>query len=96
MILLGANFLTHGAEPLLKKARAKGVATIAMKTMTIYQSDLNIRALQNKNTSARQAVLKWILASDLFDTMVVRMPNFVVRRHVKGHARPGIDRLAEN
>jgi predicted aldo/keto reductase-like oxidoreductase len=52
------------------------VATIAMKTMTIYQSDLNIRSLQNENTSARQAVIKWILASDQFDTMVVRMPNF--------------------
>jgi predicted aldo/keto reductase-like oxidoreductase len=76
VILIGANFLTHGVEPLLKKARARGVATIAMKTMTIYKSDLNIRALQNKNTNARQAVLKWILASDLFDTMVVRMPNF--------------------
>ncbi len=76
VILVGANFLTHGAEPLLKKARARGVATIAMKTMTIFQSDLKIRALQNQNTSARQAVIKWILASDLFDTMVVRMPNF--------------------
>ena len=48
VILIGANFLTHGVEPLLKKARAKGVATIAMKTMTIYKSDLNIRALQNQ------------------------------------------------
>lgn len=76
VILVGANFLTHGVEPLLKKAKSKGVATIAMKTMTIYKSDLNIRALQNKNTNARQAVLKWILSSDLFDTMVVRMPNF--------------------
>ncbi len=75
-ILVGANFLTEGLEPLLKKARAKGVATIAMKTMTIYKSDLNIRALQNQNTNARQAVLKWILASDLFDTMVVSMRNF--------------------
>jgi len=76
VILVGANFLTQGLEPLLKKARARGVATIAMKTMTIYQSRLNIRALQNQNTNARQAVIKWILASDLFDTMVVRMPNF--------------------
>ena len=76
VILLGSNFLTHGVEPLLRKARSKGVATIAMKTMTIYQSDLNIRSLQNENTSARQAVIKWILASDQFDTMVVRMPNF--------------------
>jgi hypothetical protein len=76
MILIGANFLTHGVEPLLKRARAKGIATIAMKTMTVFQSNLNIRALQNQQTSARQACVKWILASDLFDTMVVRMPSF--------------------
>ena len=76
VVLIGANFLTHGVEPLLKKARAKGVATIAMKTMTIYKSDLNIRALQNQQTNARQAVLKWVVASDLFDTLVVSMRNF--------------------
>jgi hypothetical protein len=76
LILIGANFLTHGAEPLLKKARAKGVGTIAMKTMTTYKSDLNVQALQNEQTNARQACLKWILASDLFDTLVVSMPNY--------------------
>ena len=76
LILIGANFLTRGAEPLLKKARAKGVGTIAMKTMTTYKSDLNIQALQNEQTNARQACLKWILASDLFDTLVVSMPNY--------------------
>jgi predicted aldo/keto reductase-like oxidoreductase len=76
VILIGANFLTKGVEPVLKKARAKGVGTIAMKTMTLYQSDLNIRALQNQQTNARQACLKWILASDLFDTLVVRMPGY--------------------
>ena len=76
VILVGANFLTHGVEPLLKKARAKGIGTIAMKTMTLYKSDLDIRGLQNQQTNARQAVLKWILASDLFDTMVVSMPNY--------------------
>ena len=76
IVLVGANFLTHGLEPLLKKARSKGVATVAMKTMTIYKSDLNIRALQNQQVNARQAVLKWILASDLFDTLVVSMPNY--------------------
>ncbi|RPJ83005.1 MAG: hypothetical protein EHM13_08205 [Acidobacteria bacterium] len=76
VVLLGANFLTHGIEPVLKKARAKGVATMAMKTMTIYKSDLNIRELQNEQTNARQAVIKWILASDLFDTMIVSMGNY--------------------
>lgn len=67
VVLLGANYLTYAAEPLLKKARAKGAASIAMKTMTIFQSDLNIRDLQNTNTSARQAGLKWIPASDCMD-----------------------------
>ena len=76
VILIGANFLTHGIEPLLKKARAQGVATIAMKTMTIYKSDLNIRSLQNQQTNARQACVKWVLASDLFDTAVIRMRNY--------------------
>ena len=76
VILIGANFLTHGVEPLLKKARAKGVGTIAMKTMTTYKSDLNIRARQNEQTNARQACLKWVLASDLFDTLVVSMQNY--------------------
>jgi uncharacterized protein len=75
VILIGANFLTHGVEPLLKKARAKGIATIAMKSMTLAQSSLNIKALQGRETSARQACLKWILASNLFDTVVIRMPN---------------------
>lgn len=76
VILIGANFLTRGVEPLLRKARALGVGTIAMKTMTIYKSDLNIRALQNEQTNARQACIKWVLASDLFDTIVIRMRNY--------------------
>ncbi len=76
VILIGSNFLTHGVEPLLKKARAKGIATMAMKTMTIYQSNLNIRALQGRETNARQACLKYVLASDLFDTAAIRMPTF--------------------
>ena len=76
VILIGANFLTHGVEPVLKKARAKGVGTVAMKTMTTYKLDLNIPALQNEQTNARQACLKWVLASDLFDTLVVSMQNF--------------------
>ncbi len=58
VIILGGNYLTKGAEPLLKKARAKGVATIAMKTMTLYKSDLNIRSLQNEETNARREILK--------------------------------------
>lgn len=76
VILVGANFLTRGVEPVLKLARARGVGTIAMKTMTIYKSDLPIRSLQNEQTSARQAVLKWVLASDLFDTLVVSMRTY--------------------
>ena len=76
IITVGANFLTHGAGELLKKARAKGVATVAMKTMAIFKSGLNIRALMDKNTNTRQAVIKYILASDLFDTMIIGMRNY--------------------
>ncbi len=75
VILLGANFLTRGLEPLLAKAKAKGIATIAMKTMTIFKSDLNIPSLRDNQTNSRQAVIKHILSSDLFDTMIVGMGN---------------------
>ena len=76
IITVGANFMTHGIEPLLKKAKAKGIATIAMKTMTIFKSNLNIKGLMDKNTSSRQAVIKYILTSDLFDTMIISMSNY--------------------
>ncbi len=76
VLLLGANFLTRGLEPLLKRARDKGVATIAMKTMTTYKSSLNIREHMDRETNARQAVIKHILATDLFDTMVIGMRNY--------------------
>jgi len=76
VICVGGNFLTHGLEPLLKKARSKGVATVAMKAMTVYKSDLNIRALMGKQLNARQAVIKYILASDHFDTMIKGMRNY--------------------
>jgi len=75
VILVGANFLTHGVEPILKKARARGVATMAMKSMTLAQSNLDIRSLQGRETNARQACIKWLLASGLFDTVVIRMPS---------------------
>ncbi len=76
VVLMGANFLTRGLEPLLKKARAKGIATVAMKTMTIFKSDLNIPSLRDESTSSRQAVIKYILSSNLFDTMVASMRTY--------------------
>lgn len=78
VILCGANFLTHGLEPLLQKARAKGVATMAMKTMTLFKSDVStqVKGLVDKGTNIRQAVLKYVLTSDLFDTVVITMNTF--------------------
>ncbi|MFC1554069.1 aldo/keto reductase [candidate division KSB1 bacterium] len=76
VILLGGNFLTRGGETLLKKARSLGVATMAMKTMTTYKTDLPIKELQDQQTNARQAVLKYVLASDLFDTIIIGMGNY--------------------
>jgi predicted aldo/keto reductase-like oxidoreductase len=76
VILVGANFITHGIEPLMKKAKAKGIATVAMKTMTVFKSDVNIRGLMDKQTNARQAVIKYVLGSDLFDTMIISISNY--------------------
>jgi predicted aldo/keto reductase-like oxidoreductase len=77
IITVGANFITHDIEPVLKKAKAKGIATIAMKTMTVFKSGVNIRGLMDQETNARQAVIKYILSrSDLFDTMIIGMRNF--------------------
>jgi predicted aldo/keto reductase-like oxidoreductase len=77
VITLGANFVTHGVEPLLKKAKAKGIATVAMKTMTVFKSGVDIRGLMDRETNARQAVVKYILSRpDLFDTMIIGMRNF--------------------
>lgn len=77
VILVGANFMTHGLESLLKKAKAKGIATMAMKTMSLFKSDLNkkIEGLVNKDTNIRQAVLKYVLTEDLFDTVCITMRN---------------------
>jgi len=76
VILVGANFLTHGLEGLVKKAKDKGVAVIAMKVMTVIRYGLNIRSLMNKNTNVRQAVVKYMLSKDLFDTLLLTMRNF--------------------
>lgn len=76
VITLGANFVTYGVEPLLKKAKAKGIATVAMKTMTVFKSGANVRALMDQETNARQAVIKYILGSDLFDTMIIGIRNY--------------------
>ncbi len=76
VLLLGANLMTHGLEPLLKKAREKGIATIAMKTMAVYKSELNIPALRNDQVNSRQAVLKYMLAHDLFDTHIIAMNTY--------------------
>ncbi len=92
VILLGANFVTHGIEPLLKKAKAKGIATVAMKTMTVFKSDTNIRALMDQQTNARQAVIKYILGSDLFDTMIISMSNYdKVNEYLSVSGYQGVD-----
>lgn len=78
IILTGGNFLTHGLEDLLKKARSKGVGTVAMKIMTTIRFDLDInpRSLIDEKTNVRQALIKYMLAKDLFDTIVISMRNY--------------------
>jgi predicted aldo/keto reductase-like oxidoreductase len=44
--------------------------------MTVFKSDVNIRGLMDKQTNARQAVIKYVLGSDLFDTMIISISNY--------------------
>ena len=77
VILIGANFLTHGRRAGAQEGPREG------RRHHRHEDDdhrtgptCNIRALQNEHTNARQACLKWVLASDLFDTLVVSMRNY--------------------
>jgi len=75
VILIGANFLTHRVEPLLKKARAKGRHDRHEDDDDVQAGPEHPGAAERADQRA-QACLKWILASDLFDTLVVSMPNY--------------------
>jgi len=72
MIMPGMNFMTRGIEPVLKKARQKGIAIVAMKSLSAARK-INYKPYMKKGDTVRQAVLKWMLAQPNIDTIAISM-----------------------
>ncbi len=72
MIMPGMNFMTKGLEPVLKKAKRKGIAVVAMKSLSAARK-INYRQYMKKGDTVRQAVLKWMLAQPDIDTIAISM-----------------------
>jgi uncharacterized protein len=76
LITTGMNFLTSGLIPLLKKAKSKGIGTIGMKVMTQAKINKKYKQFINQETNIRQAIIKWTLAQEYIDTIILSMRNY--------------------
>ncbi len=72
MIMPGMNFMTKGLEPLLAKARKKGVAVVAMKSLSAARK-IDYSPFAKNGATVRQAVIKWMLAHKDLDTVCLTM-----------------------
>jgi predicted aldo/keto reductase-like oxidoreductase len=72
MIMPGMNFMTKGLEPVLAKAKAKGIAVAAMKSMSAAKK-IDYKMYSGEGRTVRQAVLKWMLAQPDIDTITITM-----------------------
>ncbi len=75
MIQPGMNYMTRGLEPVLAKAREKGVAVVAMKSLSAARK-IDYSAYLKEGRTVRQALLKWMLAQPNIDTIVLTMRTF--------------------
>jgi uncharacterized protein len=76
IITVGLNFIAYGLEPLLRKAKSKGMGTVAIKCMASAKSNLKYKQFINQEVNIRQALIKWVLTQDYIDTMVLSMRNY--------------------
>jgi hypothetical protein len=72
MIMPGMNFMTKGLEPLLARARKKGVAVVAMKSLSAARK-IDYSPFARDDGTVRQAVIKWMLAHGDLDTVCLTM-----------------------
>ena len=72
MIQPGMNFMTKGLEPVLAKARSKGVAVVAMKSLAAARK-IDYKPFMKNGATVRQAVIKWMLAHRDIDTVSMTM-----------------------
>jgi predicted aldo/keto reductase-like oxidoreductase len=70
----GMNFMTKGLEPVLEKAKKKGVAVVAMKSLAAARK-IDYKPFMKDGRTVRQAVLKWMLAHRSIDTVSITMRN---------------------
>lgn len=72
LIQPGMNFLTKGLEPVLAAAKKKGVAVVAMKSLSAARK-IDYSKYQTEGRTARQALTKWMLAQPNLDTICISM-----------------------
>jgi predicted aldo/keto reductase-like oxidoreductase len=75
VIMPGMNYLTKGLKPLLAKAHKKGVAVVAMKTLSAARK-IDFSTYMKEGRTVRQALLKWMLAQPNIDTLAITMRTF--------------------
>ena len=72
MIMPGMNFLTKGLEPVLARAKKKGVAVVAMKSLSAARK-IDYSEYMKEGRTARQGLTKWMLAQPNIDTVCISM-----------------------
>jgi predicted aldo/keto reductase-like oxidoreductase len=72
LIQPGMNFMTKGLAPVLAKAKAKGVAVVAMKSLAEARK-INYQPFMKDGATVRQAVIKWTLAQPNIDCIAMTM-----------------------
>jgi predicted aldo/keto reductase-like oxidoreductase len=72
MIMPGMNLLTKGLEPVLAKAKKKGAAVVAMKSLSAARK-IDYSEYMKDGRTARQALTKWMLAQPNIDTVCISM-----------------------
>ncbi len=88
MIMPGMNFMTKGLEPVLAKAKAKGVAVAAMKSMSAAKK-IDYKKYAGEGRTVRQAVIKWMLAQPDIDTITITMRTIEdIDEYVSASGRP--------
>ncbi|HSG28320.1 MAG TPA: aldo/keto reductase [Candidatus Krumholzibacterium sp.] len=90
MIMPGMNLMTRGLEPLLAKAKEKGVAIVAMKSLSAAKK-IDYSEYSKEGRTARQALIKWMLAQPHIDTISITMRTFEdIDEFVAASGNPGM------
>jgi len=88
MIMPGMNFMTKGLEPVLAKARSKGVAVVAMKSLAAARK-IDYKPFMKNGATVRQAVIKWMLAQPGIDCVSMTMRSVeMIDEYVAASGRP--------